>query len=141
MGTYWSGKSHDLCSQLRLHLWFYPAHLYPTTWQGLPIYTLVFEELILSHFNLQRQHTLSHILTSRDSSLFLSSFWLPETAWPSHLVIQFNTRNMGVYTFCNLFLSSSAFTVRLVPASNTASEISSNPKRDKQPTWKKTCSS
>ena len=54
---------------------------------------------------------------------------------------QLNTRNMGVYTFCDLFLTCSAFSVRLVPASNTASEISSNRERDKQPTWEKTRSS
>ena len=81
-----------------------------------------------THFNFQRQHTLS-----------LSSFWLPETAWPCQLVSsQFNTLNMGAYKFCNLFLSCSTFSVRLVPASNTASEILSNPERDKQPTWEKT---
>ena len=41
---------------------------------------------------------------------------------------------MGVCTLCNLFLSCSAFSFRLVPASNTTSEISSNPEREKQPT-------
>ena len=46
-----------------------------------------------------------------------------------------------MYTFCNLFLSCSAFTVRLRPASNLTSEISSNPERDKQATWEKTLSS
>ena len=68
--TYWSGKSYDLCSQL----WFYPTYLELTTWQGLSIYTLIFQELILSHFDLQRQHSLS------------LHFWLPETAWPCQLV-------------------------------------------------------
>ena len=93
----WSGKSLDLCSQLRLHLWCYPTHLEPTAWKGLPIYTLVFQELILSiltyresththththslslslslsHILTYRDstHTLSHILTCRDSSLSL----------------------------------------------------------------------
>ena len=83
------------------------------------------------HFHLHRQHTLS------------LTFWLPETelSLSLHLVTQLNMRNMGVYTFCNLFLSCSAFLVRLLPASNTASDISSNPERDKQPTWEKTCSS
>ena len=67
---------------------------------GLPIYTLAFQELILFH-----------IFTYRDSTL---SF---------HIVTQLNSRNMGAYTFCNLFLSCSAFSVKLLPASNTASEI------------------
>ena len=31
------------------------------------------------------------------------TFWLPETAWPCHWVIQFNMHNMGAYTFCNHF--------------------------------------
>ena len=154
--TYWSGKSRDLCSQLYPRLWFCPAHLEPTTWQGLPIYTLIFQELILSISSHRDSiHSLSPILTSRDSTLSHSlTFWLtetalslslhfrlPETAWPCCLVIQFNTHNMVVYTFCNLFLTCSAFLVRLVPALNTASEISSNPKRDNQPTWEKTHSS
>ena len=82
--------------------------------------------LSLSHFNFQRQHSFS------------LHFRLPETVWPCHLVIQFNTRYMGAYTFCKFFLSCSAFSVWLIPASNTASEISSNPERDKQPIWEKT---
>ena len=75
------------------------------------------------HFDLQRQHTLSlslslslFILTSRNS------FTLPVSK------TQINTRNMGAYTFSNFFLCCSAFSVRFVPASNTASEISTNPK-------------
>ena len=43
---------------------------------------------------------------------------------------------MGAYTFCNLFLSYSAFSVRLVPVSNTASKISS--KRQTTVTWSTT---
>ena len=41
-----------------------------------------------------------------------------------------------MYSFC--ILAFSGFSVRLLPASNTDSEISSNPERDKQPTWEKT---
>ena len=82
------------------------------------------------HFDLQRQHTLSLFISTSRNSLTLP---VSKT--------QFNTCNMGAYTFCNLFLSCSAFSVRLFPASNTASEISSNPERDKQPTWEKACSS
>ena len=65
------------------------------------------------HCDLQRQHTLFHIFTYRDGtlSLFLR-FWFPAV------------NLMKMYTFCNLFLSYSAFLVRLVPASNTTSEIS-----------------
>ena len=91
-------------------------------------------------------HTHTHSLSlplslslSLSLSLFLStsrnSLTLPVGK------TQHNTRNMGAYTFCNLFLSCSAFSVRLIPASNTASEISSNPERDKQATWEKTRSS
>ena len=43
-----------------------------------------------------------------------------------------------MYTFCNLFLSCSAFSVRLALALNTSTEISSNPEKDKQPTWERT---
>ena len=109
---------------------FFPAHLEPSTWQGLSIYTLVFQELILSHFHLQRQHTFSLFISTSRNSLTLP---LSKT--------QLNTRNMCAYTFSDFFLSCSAFSVRLVPVSNTALEISSNPERDKQPTWEKTRSS
>ena len=98
----------------------------------------------LSHFHLQRQYTLSlSILTYRDNTHSHSpTFWLPETALSLHLVTQLNTRKMGAYIFCNLFFfSCPAFSVRLLTASNTASEISSNPERDNQPTWEKTRSS
>ena len=79
------------------------------------IYTLVFQELSLLHCDFQTQaHSLS--LTS----------WLPAV------------NPTKIYIFCNLFLSCSAFLVRLAPASNTTTEISSNPERDKQPTWEKT---
>ena len=78
----------------------------------------------------KRQHTLFHIFTSIDSTLSLSlTFWLPAV----------NPTKM--YIFYNLFLSCSAFSVRLLLASNRAEEISSNSKRDKQPTWEKTHSS
>ena len=84
--------------------------------------------LTLSYFNFQREYSL-FLLTSRNS------LTLPVSK------TQLNTRNMGAHTFCNLFLYCSALFVRLVPAANTASEISSNPERDKQPTWEKTRSS
>ena len=76
-------------------------------------------------------HTHTHI-HSLSLSLSLSvslTFWLPAV----------NPTKM--YTFCNLFLSGSAFLVRFSPASNTASEISTNPERDKQSSWEKTRSS
>ena len=73
-------------------------------------------------------HTLTlSIATYRDNTL--SPFWLPAV----------NPTKM--YTFCNLFLFCSAFFVRLAPASNTTTEISSNLERDKQPTWEKIRSS
>ena len=74
---------------------------------------------------LSRTHSLTLWLTETTHSLFLT-YWLPAV----------NPTKM--YTFCNLFLSSSAFSVRLAPASNTTTGISSNPERDKQPTWEKT---
>ena len=81
-------------------------------------------------FDSQRQHTLFLIFTFRDGTLSLSlAFWLLAVS-PTKM-----------YTFCNLFLSYSVFLVRHLPASNTTSEISSNPKRDKQPAWEKTRSS
>ena len=90
--------------------------------------------------HLPRTHSLTFWLP--ETALSFSSFRLPETAWPCHFVkTQLNTRNMGAYTFYDLFLSCSAFSVWLVPVSKTASEISSNPERDKQPTWEKTRSS
>ena len=78
------------------------------------------------HFDLQKQLSLS-ISTHWDNTL--SYIWL----------LAVNPTKM--YTFCNPFLSSSAFSVGLFPASNTSSEISTNPERDKQPTWEKTRSS
>ena len=78
------------------------------------------------HFDFQRQqytHSLTHSLT------LSLTFWLPAVNFTK------------TYTFCNLFLSCSAFSVRLLPVSNTASEISTNSERDKQPTWEKTRSS
>ena len=79
-----------------------------------------------SHFDFQRQHSLSYILTSRDSLSLPAS----DT--------QLNTCNMGAYILCNLFLSCSAFSAGRVPVLYTASDISSNPERDKRPTWEKT---
>ena len=93
-------------------------------------------------------HSLSHILTSKDGTLSVSlclslslSLFISTTRISLTLPVsktQLNTCIMGAYTFCNLFLSGYAFSVRLVPGPKTASEISSNPERDKQPTWKKT---
>ena len=92
------------------------------------------------------KNSFSHISTYGDVSLSLSislththTFWLPEIVLSLFISTsrnsltlpvsktQLNTRNMGAYTFCDPFLSCSAFSVRLVPASNSASEISSNP--------------
>ena len=84
-----------------------------------------FQELILSHYNFQRQHILLYCDLQSIFSLSLT-FWLPAV----------NPTKM--YTFCNLFLSSSGFLVRLPPALNTTTVISLNLERDKQPTWEKT---
>ena len=66
--------------------------------------------------------SLSYILAFRDStlSLFISTSWNSLTL-PVRKT-QLNSRNMGAYTFCNLFLSYSAFSVGLVPGS-TSHEI------------------
>ena len=104
---------------------------------------------IYSH--LPRTRSLTFWLTETEHTLSLT-FQLPETALSLSLFIstssnsltlplsktQFNTRNKVGYTLCNLFLPCSAFSVWLVPASDIASEISSNPERDKQPKWEKT---
>ena len=71
-------------------------------------------------------NSFSYILTSQDSLALPAS----DT--------QLNTHNMGAYVLCDFFLSCSAFSAGLVPVSRTASDISSNPKRDKRPTWEKT---
>ena len=44
---------------------------------------------------------------------------------------------MGAYIHCDIFLSCSAFSAGLVPISHTASDIASNPERDKRPTLEK----
>ena len=80
----------------------------------------------LSYFPLQRQHTLLHCDLQRHHTPFLS-YILTSSSQPHE----------NVYIF-NLFLSCSTFSVRFAPASNTTTEISSNPERDKQPTWEKT---
>ena len=91
------------------------------------------------------RHSLSHILIYRDSTLSLSLSLFISTSRNSLTLpvceTQLNTHNMGAYIFCNLFLSCSAFSVRLVLVSRMALEISSNSERDKQPTWEKTRSS
>ena len=58
----------------------------------------------------------------------------------SQLVTQFKTRNMEVYIVCDVFPLSFCLSAGRVPASrsHTASNISSNPDRDKRPTWEKT---
>ena len=105
------------------------------------VHTTMSPPLILSHTFRADHMTRIAYLYSHFPRIHSLTFWLSEKAWPCHFVRQLNTHNMNAYTFCNLFLSSSTFSVRLVPALNIASEISSNPKRDKQPTWEKTHSS
>ena len=45
----------------------------------------------------------AHTLSLSLSLSHTHTFWLPETAWPWNLVTQLNTRDMGAYTFYNLF--------------------------------------
>ena len=74
---------------------------------------------------LPRTHSLKLWLTETANTLSLT-FWLPAV----------NPTKM--YTFYNLFLSSSAISIKLASTLNTTTEISSNPERDKQPTSEKT---
>ena len=100
---------------------------------GADCMTRIFNYILTSSKNsffsisTHRNNILSYTVTYRDNTHSLSlTFWFPAV----------NPTKM--YMFCNLFLSSFAFSGRLAPASNTTAEISSNPKRDKQPTWEKT---
>ena len=125
------------------------------------VLTTTSASLILSRaFRADHMTSIAYIY-SRLPRTHSLTFWLPGTAFSLSLSLSlslfistsrnrltlpdsktlFNTRNMGAYKFSDLFLTCSAFSVRLVPASNKASEISSNPKRVKQQTWEKTRSS
>ena len=91
------------------------------TWQGLPTYTLVFQELILSHSEIVHTHThtlsLSLFLSlsyfdllkqhSLSLSLSLSSFRLPETAW----LCQLERRNSIPVTWVRIYSASFFFPV------------------------------
>ena len=113
---------------------FFPAILETTAWQELPINTLVFQELILFHFNSQRQYTLLHcdiqtrltlsVSTYRDNTHFLSL----SLTFDFQQSIPWNATPL-----CNDFLPCSTFTIRLAPASKTTTEILSN-HRKKQTT-------
>ena len=59
------------------------------------------------------KHSFSYIVISRDNT---------------HSFSYVLTSSTKMYTFRNLFLSCSAFSIRLLPSSNTASEISQTPK-------------
>ena len=111
--------------------WFRHAILEPTAWQELPIYTLVFQELILC-ISTHRDNTPSYTATYKDNSLF--PFWLTETTH-SHThththtlsyILTSRSQSHEMYTLCNYFLPYSTFTVILAPASKTTTEISSN---------------
>ena len=105
-----------------------PAHLEPTVWQGLPVYTLVFQALTLLHCDLQGQHTHTHTHThTYTHTLSLSLL---------HFDFQHSTPRKCIHSGTFFFL---VLPFRL--ASNTTTEISSNPERDKQPKWEETRSS
>ena len=111
-------KSHMIC----IHNYVRIFDFIPRFWSCPPDKDCLY---ILS----SSKNSFSHILISRDSTLSISisrnNLTMPISK------TQPNTRNVGAYIFCDLFFSCSAFSVRLVPVSNTASEISSNPERDK----------
>ena len=92
----------------------------------LPYFVLTCHDKDCLYILSSSKNSLSYTMTYRDRTDSLSYICLPDV----------NLTKM--YTFCNPFLSSSAISVRLFPTSNTASEISSNPEREKQPTWEKT---
>ena len=76
---------------------------------------------IYSHF---QTLILFHIFTSRDGTFSLL-----------HFDFQQSTPHKWIHSATFFF----HLLLRLASTSNTTTEISSNPKRDKQPTWEKTC--
>ena len=80
--------------------------------------------------------TYSHILTSRDSTHSLT-FWLSETAWLCQLLTHSSIHTTWVRIYSATFFFP-AFWAGRVLVLNTASDISSNPEKDKQPTREKT---
>ena len=105
-----------------------------------------FTETAHSHIHsivTHRDNTLSHIFTYRDSTHIHThtlSLSLSLSLSHTHILTSSSQPHENVcilqpfsFRFC--------FSVRLFPASNKVSEISSNAERDKQSTWEKTRSS
>ena len=110
------------------------ANLEPTAWQGLLIYTHVFQELILSILTSRDStHTHTHTHTRTCTHTHTHTHTHMHTHTHTHslslslLHFDFQLSKIIMYTVYNLFLSCSTFSVRLFLASNTALEISSNP--------------
>ena len=109
------------------------------------VFTTTSATLVLSHvFGVDCMTRIAYILSSSKNSFSFRFFTYRDSLHPllslSHILTSSSQPHENVY-ICNLFLSYSALSVRLLSASNTASEILSNPERDKQPTWEKTRSS
>ena len=101
-------------SQLRQHLWFYPAHLEPNHMTRI---TYIFSRR-------PRTHSLTFWLPETSLYLSLSLSLSPSLAFSLSLSVfistsrnslnlpvsktLLNTRNMGAHTFCDLFLTCSA---------------------------------
>ena len=80
------------------------------------------------------------ILISRDNTLSLSPLQLTET---THFLSLSNILTSSCQPHENVYILQPfsflfCFSVRLVQASNTITEILSNPERDKRPSWEKT---
>ena len=99
--------------------------LEPTAWQRWSINILIFQHSFSFHCDFQREHSHSLHFESTHSSSFFTFDCQHSTA-------------TKMYTLCNHSLPCYNFSVRLFPDSKTTTEISSNPERDKHPTWEKT---
>ena len=117
------------------------AHNYVRIFNFIPLIWSLPHDKDCLYILLSSKNSFSLILTYKDSALFLFISTSRNSLTLLFSKTQLNKRNMGAHTFCNLFLICSAFSIILVPVSNTASEISSNLERDKQPTWEKARSS
>ena len=106
------------------------------------VLTTMTAPLILSHAFGANHMTRIACTYSRLPRIHSLTFWLPETALSLFFIstsrnsltlpvskTQLNMRNMGTYTFCNFFLTCSAFRLDF---------FQSNPERDKRPAWEKT---
>ena len=113
-GAYCSEKSLALCLQLRPRLWFCPAQNKSCIWsRPRNMVNYISFTLSITRSLILRFPSLRHV--AQDS-------------------------NMGAYTVCEFFLLAFCLSTGRVPVprARTASDSSSNPERDKRPTWENT---